>query len=418
MQLFRPGKIAIGSLQTMAIYALRLPIQVALLLALARWLGPGQYGEYAAFSALAMVLGTISGFGLGFLVLAESAKDPDRGRTTMAQALSATLISGVVVFPIYLWLAMGVIGTAASIVALALVGLSELLCVPLVILVGQRLHGLGFVALSQALLLWPVLFRLAGLMICIGASISPSLDVYALVHCLSALMGLAVAWRMALGRGKLPNRLRSPCRKTLGAGVRYAIMNLTAMAPGELDKSIALPLLNSSAAGLYSLASRGMAIATLPIAAMMHASVPRMIRELQELSRPPKSLLKLLLGISLSYGIGAAIILYVILPPALVWLLGENYAGVGDVVKKMAFIAPFLAVRVATGSILFALGKPLLRSGIEVLAVMLMIIVAVVGTSRFGIDGLIVAVLVGEIVMAALGLLALYLRFRGACPAQ
>lgn len=407
MQLPRLGPIARTSLQTLAVYGLRLGVQVALLFGVARYLGPEAYGEFAAVAALALGLGTLSAFGLGFLVLGESAKSPECGRDLLAQALPATLLSAAMLAPLYGWLATAVLGSEAGGLTLGLIALSELLLVPWLGLLSHRLHGLGQVARSQVLMLLPMGLRLAGLVACITLAPDAGLLAYALVHAAGAALGLAVAVGLDAGRaGALvrPVRLK---RDTLKQGAGYAAMSFMAVNPSELDKALALRLLGAGDTGLYALASRGMAVVTLPVLAMLQAALPRLIHDLDRSPAAGRRLLRVTLLLSGLYGLAAALILYLAAPALLDWLLGPAYLGIGAVVARIALIAPFQSLRMATGTTLYALGRPLLRSGIEGGAIVLLIGLAVVMAPRLGIEGLVYAVLASEAAMATMGVLAL-----------
>lgn len=416
MRLPRLGPIARSSVQTLAIYGLRFGVQLALLLLLARWLGPAHYGEFAGVAALAMGLGTLSGFGLGFVVLMDSAKSADAGAAVLARAVPATLLSAVLLLPLYLWLAVAVIGSTVGLLSLGLIGLSELLLVPLLGLLSNRLHGLGYVARSQALVLWPMALRLAGLAGCMALAPSSDLALYALVHALGALAALVLGGALAAARAQLPQNLHWPDRATLRHGARFAAMNLAAMSPGELDKALALRLLGASGTGLYALASRGMAVVTLPVAAMLQAALPRLIRELHQSDTAHRRLLRAVLSLSALYGMSAAVLLHWAAPPLLEWLLGAAYVGIGAVVAKIAWIAPFMSLRIATGATLFALGRPMLRTGIESLALALLVVLALLLVPRLGLNGLIAAVLASEASMAAAGGLFLWRHMQRPLP--
>lgn len=403
MPRYHPGPIARSSVKTLTVYGLRLGVQMALLFGVARYLGPEAYGEFAAVAALAIGLGTLSAFGLGFLVLGETARSPARGCDLLAQALPATLLSAAILAPLYGWLAMAVLGSGAGQLTLGLIALSELLLVPLLGLLGRRLHGLGQVARSQALLLLPMGLRLAGLIACITLAPGAGLLVYAIVYAAGAAVGLAVAVALDGRRaGALMPPVR-PQRDTLKQGAGYAVMNFMATNPSELDKVLALRLLGAADTGLYAPASRGMAVVTLPVIAMLQAALPRLIRELHESDASARHLLRVVLSLSVLYGLAAASLLYLAAPPLLEWLLGPAYLGIGAVVARIALIAPFMSLRIATGTTLFALGRPMLRSAIEGVAIVLLIALAAVLAPRTGVAGLVWAVLISEATMAVVG---------------
>ena len=179
---YRPGPIARSSIQTLVVYGLRLGVQLALLFLVARYLGPSQFGEFAALAALAVGLGTLSSFGLGFLVLGESAKLPARGQELLAQAVPATVLSATLLGPLYFWLCRSVLGSDSSIAVLVLIGLSDLLLVPWLGLVSHRIHGLGQVARSQIIAVLPIGLRLLGIVTCVTLAPGAGLGLYAVVY--------------------------------------------------------------------------------------------------------------------------------------------------------------------------------------------------------------------------------------------
>ena len=410
MQLLRPGTITHNSLQTMAVYALRLGLQLALLLLVARFLGPANYGEFAAITALAFGLGTLSSFGLGFLVLGESAKSPTAGQAILAQAIPTTFLSAILLLSVYFWLSLSVIGSSANLIILGLIGITELLLVPLLGLLSFRLQGLGHIAYSQALALLPMLLRLAGLTACFALSPENVLYAYALVHSLGSAAGLgAAAW--IVGRVIPIGRIELPSLKTLRRGPSFAVMNFMAANPSELDKALSLRLLGASETGLYALASRGMSVVTLPVVAMILAAQPRIFRA-SDNPHAAGRLITTAMAAAFAYGLVAAAFLYLVAPPLLQHALGEDYQDIGDVVALIALIAPFMTTRFAGGGILLALGRPLLRTSLESVALLLLIVLALTLAPHHGIQGLIWAVLASEAAMAILSSLFLLHHFR------
>lgn len=399
LSLRRPGPLARASLQTLAVHGARLLVQVALLLLLALWLGPERYGEYAAAAALAFGLGMLSSFGLGFLVLTESARSPEAGADLLARAIPATLLSAALLLPVYLWSAVALLGSRAGLPALVLIGAAELLLAPLLGVLAQRVHGLGRVARSQLLALLPMLARLAGMAGCYLLA-APSLELGALVHGLGAAVALLLG--LALAAPTWP--LRRPTLPLLRSGSRYALMHLTASIPTEVDKALALRLLESAETGVYALASRGLAVVTLPVIAMLQAALPRLVGGLEAREAAAPALVRTVLLLAVLYGALAALALHALAAPLLEWAMGGRYPHVGSLLQGLALVAPFMSTRVATGMVLFAAGRPLLRSAVEGAAVLGLLALAPVLAARHGVEGLLWAVVACEAAMALAGL--------------
>ena len=400
---YRPGPIARSSMQTLVVYGLRLGFQLALLFLVARYLGPSQFGEFAGIAALAVGLGTLSSFGLGFLVLGESAKLPERGGALLAQAVPATLLSAVLLGPLYFWLCREILGSEASTSVLALIGLSDLLLVPWLGLVSHRIHGLGQVARSQIILVLPIGLRLIGLGTCLTLEPDAGLGLYAVVYAGGALGGLLLSLRLtrkSLAGFLHPHR---PEFATLRQGAGYAVMNFMTINPSEVDKALALRLLGAGDAGLYALASRGLTVVTLPVIAMVLSAQPRIFREGDSKIHGSGHLIGAMLAVSFGYGLAAAALLYFAAPALLQLVLGSQYKEIGEIISAIAFIAPFMALRFATGGILFALGRAIWRAGIEGASLLILIGLALTLAPLHGVQGLIWAVLGSEVAMALMG---------------
>lgn len=394
------------SARTLGVHALRLGVQVALLLALANWLGAADFGEYAALTALGLGLGACASFGLGFRVLAVSARSPEAGRRVLASAIGATLLSAVLLLPLYLVLAVGVLDSAAGAAPLLLIGLSELLLVPLLALLGHRQHGLGRVSLSQFVLWLPMVLRLAGLGLLVAAGRPPSLEHYAPVHGAGALLALGAVW---LGSRPPGGRLPWPARPRLAvlrSGLPYAAMNFTAGAPTEIDKALALRLLGAGETGLYALGARGLAVVTLPVMALVQAALPRLLGAPAAGNAASVALARWTVALALTYGLLAAVLLHLVLAPLLHWALAPGFAGIGPLVGHLALAAPFMSLRVAAGALLFAAGRPGLRSALEGGGSVLLAVLALLLAPALGWAGLVWAVIAAEAFMALLGLLA------------
>lgn len=402
-------------MKTLIVCGLRLGVQLALMFLVARYLGPSQFGEFAGIAALAVGLGTLSSFGLGFLVLGESARSAERGYALLTQAASVTWLSAFLLGGLYFWLCRSVLGSEASIRALVMVACSDFLLMPWLGLISNRIHGLGQVARSQMIVLLPISLRLLGVGACVMFAPSAGLELYAIVYVVGALAGLCLSSILA---GKNVAGFLRPGRPesgTLRQGAGYALMNFMAVNPGEIDKALALRMISPSDAGIYALASRGMSVVTLPVVAMVLSAQPRIFQQADSRTQSSSRLVAILLIVSLGYGLIAACVLHFLAPPALQLAFGRQYTDIGKVVEAIAFVAPFMSLRFATGGILLALGRPIWRAGIEGFALLIFIGLALMLAPRYNTLGLIWALFGIEATMGLLGCGALLLDRRARC---
>ncbi|WP_313319786.1 oligosaccharide flippase family protein [Stenotrophomonas sp.] len=405
------GPITRGTIRTSVVLGLRLLVQAGTLLLVARLLGPDQFGAFTGLAALAVLLGTLSTFGTHVVLLGEVSKDPGQGRKVLRYAIPCTLLCGALLLLLYLWVGTCLLGDVhIPVLILLAIGVSEMVLQPLFALMTSEQHALGRVAYAQLLQLLPMGLRLffAGLVLL--AASPAGLFFYALGYVLASVLALAYGW-MALPScwpswrsWCLPNRAQ--WRHALG----YAATNITRTAPAELDKALALKLLPVATVGLYSAAARVIGAATLPIAAMALAALPRLFREGQQ-SQSGRRLLVWMYVAALIYSTLLAGVLW-LAAPLFDAVFGIEYIGVSELIRLMCAAVPGMALRQVAGNVLMAAGKPWMRVGFEGSGLLILVICSLGLTGELGVSGLPVAVICAEWGMAALGLaMIVYVRY-------
>ncbi|OIQ85304.1 polysaccharide biosynthesis protein [mine drainage metagenome] len=404
------GPIASATLRTSAVLGLRLVVQAGTLLLVARLLGPHGFGAFAGVAALAVMLGTLSTFGTHIVLLAEVSREPQRRAAVLPFALSTTLICGSLLFALYLLLATTLLGEAGiGLNVLVALGLAELILQPLLNLPGAEHQGHGRIATSQLLITLPLALRLLAAGTVWLLHPADPLRAYAwgylgasALALLIATLSLRQAWP-ALRDWPLP-RL-AELRHAAG----YAVLNLTATGPTELDKTLALKLLPLAAAGVYAAGARVIGALTLPVIAMMLAAMPRLFREGQTDRTRSAHLLRLVFAAALGYSLLLAAALW-IAAPLFDLLFGPRYQAIGETIRWLTLAVPGMALRIAAGGVLMALGKPWMRVGFEVGGLFLLIIGACFLTPDLHQAGMAIALAIAETGMAVAGVLLIILQ--------
>ena len=396
---YRPGPVAISSLNTFLVYLVQVAIKLALLVLVAMYLGPSEFGKFAALTALAISLGTLSTFGLGYIVLRQTAISPEKGETVLVCTIPATILSTAMLMPLYLWLCRNFLESDTGTLYLLLIGLTEFIFIPLVLACSQRLQGMDLVPRSQALILLPHLFRLVGIVTCFMFFPNESYETYILVYFLASVVVLPIALTMI---GFLKPFLRSgfpTVSQILGASP-FALMRFTSITPMEIDKTLALRLLHQEDAGIYSLAARGFSMAAVPITAIIMSVQPRLIRSMHSDTASLNWMIVRILAIAGLVGMIAGLAMAAILAPLAQSLMGREFSGIDRTLQLLALAAPFMAIRIAGGGLLVPLNRPLLRSYIELAGLAVLVSMAIILASQYDISGLILAVIISESGMA------------------
>jgi O-antigen/teichoic acid export membrane protein len=390
------GPIARATLRTSLVLGLRLLVQAGTLLLVARMLGPDQFGAFAGVAALAVVLGTLSTFGTHLVLLGEVSIEPARRLAVLRYAVPSTLLCGSVLLASYLLVCLLVLANAAvAIQVLIAIGVTETLIQPLFSLPAMEHLALGRTARSQLLTTLPLALRLVA-----AAAVSllhpgDPLAAYGYCYLLASLVALLIATLTMPEPWPSMNRWRLMSKAELRNTVGYAALAITATSPAELDKTLAAKLLPLGSAGLYAAGARVIGATTLPVIAMMLAALPRLFREGHDQPGRTAHLLRWVFGAAFIYSVALAMLLWFV-APVIVWLFGAKYQGIDHTIHWLCLAVPGMALRVAAGNVLMALGKPWMRVGFEVIGVIVLVIAAAVLVAHFETAGMPLALACSE----------------------
>lgn len=403
------GPIARGTIRTTFVLGLRLLVQAGTLLVVARMLGPQEFGAFAGVAALAVMLGTLSTFGTHLVLLGEVSKESTRRENVLPYAVPSTLLCGGALLAIYLLISTLALHEArVAIDVLLAIGIAETLLQPLFFLPASEHLALGRIARSQLLQTLPLALRLAAAVAVFLLHPADPLAAYGYGYLAASAVALGIATVTMPAPWPRPRTWRLPTTAELRETAGYAALAITATSPAELDKTLATKLLPLSASGLYAAGARVIGAATLPVVAMMLSALPRLFREGQDQPRRTARLLHWIFAATLAYSTALAIVLWLI-APLFVLVFGLKYQGIQHVVHWLCLAVPGMALRMAAGSTLMALGKPLMRVGFEVAGLVVLVIAALALTAHFGAAGMPLALACSEWTMAAIGSVMVWL---------
>lgn len=397
------GPIGRATIRTSLVLGFRLVIQAGTLLIVARLLGTHGYAEFAGFSALALMMGTLSTCGTHITLLAEVSRDPTRATDVLPYALPTTLTCGSALLIGYLSLAHWWLpGTDMAMSSALAIGLTELLLQPLITVVSSDYQARGWIAGAQTLLMTPLALRLMAAIAVYVLRPAAPLSVYSLGYLCASLLTLPVALLILPIRWPAPSRWRHPKRTELRTAFGYAALNATSKGPAELDKSLALKLLPLGAAGLYAAGARMIGALTLPVVAMMLAAMPRLFREGPHHAGSGTQLVRMIFAAAAIVSVAEAIVLWCAAPFMHV-VLGPKYDGIQGALRILAFAVPAMALRIAAGNVLMTHGRPWMRVLFEAAGLATLICAATILVPRLQLTGMCMSLITSESIMAVLG---------------
>jgi len=398
------GPIALATLRTSLILGIRLAMQAGTLLLVARVLGPERFGEFAGVAALAVVIGTLSSFGTNLVFLGEMSKEPGRRMHVLAYALPTTLLCGTLLLAVYLLFA-GVCLSASgvSLMVLLAIGAAEILLQPLFAFLSNEHLAMERIARSQVVISLPLVMRLLAASLVFMVDAADPLAAFSFGYLIASAIALSLATATSSAPWPTLRDWRLPSRSELHQSSGYAALAFTACGPGEIDKTLAAVLLTPSSSGLYAAGTRVIGAVTLPVIAMLLSALPRLFREGHTQPRETTRLLRWILVAALLYSALITAVLW-LAAPVFMGLFGPGYEGISQMIQWLCLAVPGMALRIAAGSMLMALGRPWMRAGFEIAGVIVLLVCSLMLTGRLGGTGMAVALACAEWTMAALGL--------------
>lgn len=396
------GTLATTTIKTGAVLGLRVVTLAASLLLLTHLLDTEAYGRFVAAGALAVVLGILSSLGSGYVMMARAPQHTNAIAEVWRYAWPLTALLGLGLLIVYLPIAIATSARPLPWSVLALIGLAEIVVMPLVNLAGFALQASNRVPLSQMVQWLPLAFRLVALLPCFALASDERLPAYAALQLLATMAALIVALLALRRLVTLDWRPRLPARVELHSGTSYSAMHLMAVTTSELDKILAARLLSAHEAGIYAATNRIVGAMVTPVAALLLSAQPRLFRHAHRPTNEGTRLIATTAALAALWGIASWILLHAA-APLLSMVLGKGF---GDIDRLMPVLAPIclpLALRHAAGTVLVALGRPFGRVIFEAGGLGVLFLGSAWLAPQYGMHGLAAALIGSECAMAATG---------------
>lgn len=402
------GRLARNTLLATGWQGLRLALQFAYLIVIARLLGAAGYGTFSGIVALAATLSPLAGAGFGLILVKQVARHPQSFPRYWGRLLSAIVISAPLLILALVTIATIILPDTGETLTLVAVGLSELLLVPLVTACAnayQAHERLGASIFNFVLLNCGRLLAICTLAL---YEHQPDLNMFAVVYLvgtvLPAAASLAIATR-AFGR---PIVQRTGPTGELVEGLGFAASGVTGVAQAEIDKSLLLRLESAIATGTYSVATRIISAACTPLISYMLAAVPRLFRAGASGIAGSRRIAGILLVPVLIYGILAGSAIY-LLAPWLPTVLGEGFADSISVIRMLAPLPCLIGISSLLLAVLSCSGAQPSRIAIELAALCLGIGLNIALIPLLGVSGTIYAALASQGALAGMTMLFLFI---------
>jgi O-antigen/teichoic acid export membrane protein len=303
------------------------------------------------------------------------------------RALRMTLISGLVLWGLYMAVAPVIFRIPISLWSYAAIGLPELLCFPVTIVAAYafQLHErMGWAGALFTLIAVGNLLAVTAFLYLVPAR---TLVFYLPFHAVGSILA-AVCATTLVARLLAPSAADfSLSKRDVREGLGFSLMRIADTGMTSLDKTLVLLLAGSQVAGIYSSAYRLVAVLAMPATSLGMAALPRLFRDHSiDGKARQSSLIGKLLVVTAAYGIVAAVLAYV-LSGILPLLFGSAFAEAAQAARWLAIFPLLYGLYTLGCNVLVTSDRRTLRIIAQASGIALLAAAALLWIPRFGLKG-------------------------------
>lgn len=362
--MFSFGALARNTLWMILGQGVRILVQFAYFVLIARLLHREGYGAFAGAVALVAVLAPFSGWGSGNLLVKNVARDRSSFGRYWGRALVVSCGSAGFLTLLALGLAWLVLPRSVPLSIVLWVAISDLLFTRVLdtaALAFQAVHDLFKTAMLSVLF---SVGKLVGVLLLWRIGGEDKLATWALLYLASSVvvaLGGTLWVTLALGR---PQWDMAGWRREFREGFYFASSFSAQRIYMDSDKALLTRLGSLDAAGIYTAAARIVEVAFIPVYSLLAAAYARFFTSGTRGVHGTWELSRRLLPYALAYAVVAGIGLYV-LAPLLPWLLGADFAESVTAVRWLAVVPLLMTLHRFAADSLTGAGWQAKRTHIE-----------------------------------------------------
>lgn len=369
--------------------ALRAGLQAVWAIGLARALGLGGYGTFAGLAGLATALGALSGIGFGLVMLQAASRDSGEFPLQWRKALWRLLGSSIALGVVYVTLAVTWLDSPVAITALLAIAGPELLLAPLLTLASYAFQAHDRMGWAGAMYALGPLGNVVALVVCVSLAAPVNLSGYLYWH---VLLGAGATGLALLAVARLLRPGWAPAAAVAGEYAEasgFLAMRVVDTGLGTLDKSLVYRLAGAEVAGHYTAAYRLAALIALPAVSLAISAAPKLFRRLGSADEQAR-FLRRLAGAGVGLGLVSIPVAWT-LSFALPWLFGAEFAHAAELARLNCLFPALLGLSALGCTMLMARGRKRIRIGMQLGALLLLLVLMVAWVPAFAGAGAVLA---------------------------
>jgi len=360
------NSLAKNTLWMLLAQGMRLILQAAYFVIIARALGAEQYGAFVGATALVAILAPFATLGGGNLLI----KNVSRNRALFSEywgnALFMIFVSGLVLIILVICIAPFFLPKTISVLLILLVSITDLIFTRLLDTAGQAFQAVFWLSKTAQLNILPQVTRLIAALALVNFFPNPGAlewsSLYLISTAISAVLGVLLV-HCLLGSPKLAI---SRIKPEITEGFYFSVSLSAQTIYNDIDKTMLAGLSSLEATGIYAAAYRLIDVAFVPVKSLLAAAYTKFFQRGSAGISGTIDFSRRLSPIAGIYGLTAGIGLF-LLAPVIPHLLGDEYAGAVEALRWLAPL-PFLkAMHYFAADTLTGAGFQGVRSAVQVI---------------------------------------------------
>lgn len=343
---------------------MRLVLQAAYFIIIARTLGVANYGAFVGTTALVAIVSPFVGLGIDTLLLKNVVKDRNLFRAYWGNALWMVMVTGIGLM-LVLTLVRPIVLPSLSPLLISVVAVSDLIFGSITNIAIRAFQAVDQLNISAQINISIMLMKVLAAFSLMYFFPAPNpLDwawLYLASSIISALLA-AILVRQLIGAPKLALERIMP---ELKEGIYFSISNSAYTIYNDIDKTMLARLSTLEATGIYAAAYRLIDVAFIPVISIAGAAYADFFRKGKDGIAATLAFAKPLVLVASAYSIFAGIGL-LLFAPGVPYILGDEYINVVEALMWLAPIPLFRGLQHFGGDILSGTGFQGLRSALEV----------------------------------------------------
>jgi O-antigen/teichoic acid export membrane protein len=330
-----------NTISMMAGGAVRMGLQGAYFVMIARVLGPSQYGAFVGVAVLIGVLSPFAMLGTGNLMIQNVARDRTTFRASWGNALCVTGILSGLLLTIILLTSRFLLSREIPLLLVVLVGFADLFLAGVVTLAGQAYQAFEQLHRTSRLNVVVTATRAAAALFLVVFVRHPDARIWSVFYFLSTAVAAVYAFDCVQRNLGSPVPALDLLRPQIREGFYFSFSLSSQSIYNNIDKPMLARFSTLDAVGIYATAYRLIDLAFQPVGALLASTYSRFFQHGARGLEGTTVFAKRLLPFSVTYGIFAGVGL-VAAAPILPRILGENYA---TAVEALRWLSPLVLLK-------------------------------------------------------------------------